>query len=143
MRLTRTLLWAATGIYWVVLFVMTHLPPRQMPRGPGGDKLYHFGAYLVLSFLLGAALWHAFPVRRRVIPLLVVLAAMAYGAVDEVTQILVGRACELNDWLADVSGAATAGAALYTLQIYFARRARLRAAAGGDDPRGGLAVESA
>ena len=141
MRFARTVLWTVTAVYWVVLFTMTHLPPKNLPRGPGGDKLHHFGGYFVLSFLLGATLWQAFPSRRRVIPLLVVLAAMAYGAVDEVTQLAVGRSCELNDWFADVAGAATAGAALYLLQIIFARRARLRAA--GDEPRGGVAVESA
>ena len=142
MRFTRTVLWAITGLYWVVLFVMTHLPPRRLPHGPGSDKLHHFLAYLVLSFLLGAALWQAFPSRRRWMPMLVVLAAMAYGAFDEFTQIAVGRDCELNDWLADVAGACFAGAALYLLQIYFARRARLGAAGAAGDSRGGLAAES-
>jgi VanZ family protein len=142
MRLSRNILLILTGAYWVVLFVLTHLPRSRLPHGPSNDKLNHFLAYLVLAFLIGATLWQAFPARRRWIPLLVVAAAMAYGAFDEFTQIAVGRDCELNDWLADVSGAAFAGAGLYLLQIYFVRRARLRAA-GGAGPDDGLAVESA
>jgi VanZ family protein len=143
MRRTRTVLWAATAFYWVVLFVLTHLPPRRMLSGPGGDKLHHFLAYFVLAFLLGAAMWHAFPSRRRWAPILVVIAAAAYAAFDEVTQLLVGRFCELNDWLADVSGASFAAAALYLLQIYSARRARLRAAGTRVESQTTLAPESA
>ena len=141
MRHTRTVLWTMTGVYWVALFVMTHLPPSRLPRSPGNDKLKHFASYLVLSFLLGATLWHAFPSRRRWTPLLVVLAAMAYGVFDEVTQLAVGRSCELNDWLADVGGAASAGAALYLFQVFSARRARLRGEGGAGGGRAGLAAE--
>ena len=144
MTLVRRLFVVTTALYWVVLFVMTHLPPKRVPHGPGGDKLHHFGAYLVLTFLLGGTLWMVFPARRRLMPLLVVLAAMAYGAFDEVTQIAVGRACELNDWFADVAGAASAGAALYLLQIYFLRRGRSAAASAASAAEDrALAVESA
>jgi VanZ family protein len=132
---TRRILWAVTILYWGVLFALTHLPPDRLPHGPGSDKLHHFTAYAVLCFILGATLWQAFPSRRRLIPLVVLLVAALYGGFDEFTQILVGRDCELNDWLADVSGAATAGAVLYALQIYTLRRTRAR------EP--GLAVESA
>ena len=132
---TRRILWIATICYWVVLFGLTHLPPDRLPHTPGSDKLHHFLAYCLLCFILGATLWQAFPSRRRLIPLAVLLVAAVYGGFDEITQILVGRDCELNDWLADISGAATAGAVLYALQIYSIRRARTREA--------GLAVESA
>ena len=135
----RRILWTITACYWGVLFTLTHIPPRHLPHGPGSDKLHHFAAYLVLAFLLGGTLWMVFPARRRLMPILVVLAAMAYGAFDEFTQIAVGRDCELNDWLADVAGAACAGATLYLLQIYLLRRGRAAAAAGD----GTLAIESA
>ena len=141
MTLTRRLILLLTAGYWVVLFVLTHLPPNRIPRGPSNDKLNHFLAYMVLSFLLGAALWVLLPARRRLTPLLVVVAAMAYGGFDEFTQIAVGRDCELGDWLADVAGAAFAGAALYLLQIYVLRRAR--AAGGTAEAEGAIAVESA
>ena len=129
MTSTRRILWAITACYWGVLFTLTHLPPQHLPHGPGSDKLHHFAAYMVLSFILGATLWQAFPARRRVVPLLVLLVAALYGGFDEITQILVHRDCELNDWLADISGAAFAGAVLYLLQIYVLRRARSSAAA--------------
>src|SRR5689334_4624186 len=112
---TRRILWGVTIVYWGVLFTLTHLPPEHLPHGPGGDKFQHFTAYAVLSFTLGATLWQAFPSRRRLIPLLVLLVAALYGGFDEITQILVHRDCELNDWLADISGAAMAGAVLYAL----------------------------
>jgi VanZ family protein len=135
MPMTRRMLWVLTGAYWLVLFTLTHLPPEHLPHGPGGDKFQHFSAYAVLCFILGLTLWQAFPSRRRLIPLLVLLVAGLYGGFDEITQIFVGRDCELNDWLADISGAAFAGAVLYALQVYTVRRAR-----GRDE---GLAAESA
>jgi VanZ family protein len=135
MPMTRRMLWVLTGAYWLVLFTLTHLPPELVTHGACSDNLHHFSAYGVLSFAVGASLWQAFPSRRRVIPLLVLLVAGLYGGFDEITQIFVGRDCELNDWLADISGAAFAGAVLYALQVYAVRRAR-----GRDE---GLAAESA
>ena len=142
MRLVRRLLILATACYWLLIFTLTHIPPNHMPHVPASDKLEHFCAYMGLCFLLGATLWLVWPARRRVLPLVVIGAAMAYGAFDEISQIPVGRDCELNDWFADVGGAAAAGAALYAAQVYVARRARSRAAASAasDTP---LAIESA
>lgn len=124
MRFARRIVVMLTGAYWLLIFTLTHLPPGRLPQVPSSDKLKHFVGYLVLSFLLGATLWILFPARRRLMPILVVAAAAAYGAFDEFTQIAVGRSCELNDWLADVAGAATAGAALYVVQVFILRRQR-------------------
>jgi len=127
MTLRRVLL-GLTAAYWALLFTATHIPPNHMPHVKASDKLEHFGAYMVLSFLIGATIWVMRPARRRLIPLVVVAAAAAYGAFDEVSQIPVGRDCELNDWFADVGGAATAGAALYGVQVIVLRRSRLSSA---------------
>ena len=116
MTFTRRMLLMLTGLYWVVLFVFTHLPPARVPRAPGGDKLHHFLAYLVLAFMLGATLWQLLPGRRRVIPLVVFLAAAGYGIVDELTQIAVGRDAEVADWVADVCGGAAGALALLALR---------------------------
>ena len=105
--------------YWAVLFVLTHTPPAKMPPGPASDKLMHFMAYLVLSFLLGTTLYLAVPGQRRRMPLLVLLAGAAYGAFDELTQPLSGRACELGDWLADLAGVATVALVLFILVRLF------------------------
>jgi VanZ family protein len=115
MRSARRIVLFLTALYWVVLFVVTHLPPARMLHGPGGDKLHHFLAYLVLSFMLGATLWQAFPGRRRFVPLLVLLAGAGYGVLDELTQIPVGRQAEVGDWVADLSGAAVAAAVLFLM----------------------------
>jgi len=93
------------GVYWVVLFVATHVPIQQ-PFGPRGtDKLVHFAAYGLLAFLAATA-WTA---RRCPTPgsyLAIFLLLSIYGALDEVTQPLVGRTCDPADWLADVGGVA-------------------------------------
>lgn len=134
MRFVHRIILMLTGAYWVLIFTLTHLPPSHLPNVPTSDKLKHFVAYLILSFLLGATLWIIFPSRRRLMPILVVAAAAAYGAFDEFTQIAVGRACEFEDWLADVGGAATAGAALYIVQVYLLHRQRRRAEARKNQP---------
>ncbi len=119
MTLTRGILWTMTLSYWVGLFVLTHTPPSHMPKGPGNDKLMHFLAYLVLSFLLGTTLYLAVPSqRRRLAPLVLVLGA-AYGAMDELTQPLVGRDAEWGDWFADLGGVVAVAAVLFVLVRLF------------------------
>ena len=122
--LLRRVLWVLTAVYWAVLFTLTHLPPNRLPHGPASDKLEHFGAYLVLSLMLGAALWQASLAKRRLVPVVVFVAAALYGAFDEFTQIPVGRDAEFIDWCADISGAAVASAMLFVAHAVFARRGR-------------------
>ena len=112
----RRILWSITVVYWLALFVLTHTPLAKLPGPPTSDKVAHFLAYLVLSFLAGTTLYLAFPQRRRLMPVGVLLLAAAYGAVDELTQPLVGRFCEWGDWFADCAGAATGAAVLYLLE---------------------------
>jgi VanZ family protein len=86
-------------------FVATHTPPSGMPNIQVSDKLLHFVGYLVLGSL---ALWQGLtpnirPGRKTLLMTLFCLAA--YAAFDEITQPLVGRACELMDWTADTGGA--------------------------------------
>lgn len=102
---------AAVVCYWGLMFTMTHLP-KPPSLGPDmGDKAQHFLSYAVLAALLYAAVWMSRPGRRW--PAIRVLAVVfAYGAVDEWTQPLVGRSCELRDWLADATGAAVAVGAM-------------------------------
>ena len=128
-------LWVLAIGYWAALATATHLPPHRVPGGPGGDKFRHVLAYFVLAALLGPALWHAMPSRRRFVPLITLAAAAAYGALDELTQPLVGRYCELNDWFADLGGAAAGCALLYVAHRLSPRRPP-------PEPRG-IAAESA
>jgi VanZ family protein len=105
----RLVVWSQTalGVYWTALLVATHLPV-DAPFVPGStfDKLYHVLAYAVLSLLL-ATVWQlagGHLMRRQLV--LVWLAVVLYGAVDEITQMWVGREASLLDWLADGAGAA-------------------------------------
>jgi VanZ family protein len=100
----------ATAIYWITIFALTHVPVTIPKRGPG-DKTIHFVVYAILGVLL----WLSIKPRRWMIPAMVGM-LMVYGAIDELTQPLVGRSCEFNDWLADSAGAvvATGACALVT-----------------------------
>jgi VanZ family protein len=95
--------------YWLALFVATHLP-NDMPILPSGrsDKLVHFAAYAILAVLL-ATTWQLTAGHLTARHLVVLwIAIVLYGAIDEWTQIPVGRDCNLWDWTADAVGALTA-----------------------------------
>ena len=105
--------WLAVGIaavYWGTMFAGTHLDLSFWGSGPEvkgvpGDKVMHFVAYAGLAFLwlvaaacFGRVTWGVY--------LLVMAGAVIYGAVDEVSQSLVGRDTDIADWRFDVMGAA-------------------------------------
>jgi len=96
---------AAIGLYWLMLCVLTHLPVS--PRKPWhmGDSTAHFLAFIGLSALLYLHLWVTRPGFRWNATVVLAL-AMLYALVDERTQPLVGRTCDIMDWMADVAGAA-------------------------------------
>ena len=92
--------------YWIALIVATHLPPTT-PFLPGQtiDKLVHALVYTLLAGLLASAWELAAGVLmlRHLFWTWVVVAV--YGALDEITQIPVGRECSFWDWSADAIGA--------------------------------------
>lgn len=92
--------------YWLVLFTGTHLPRITIPKLPHGneDKYLHFIAFAGLSFLLAWAIPTRLESRWRNLRLAGLL-AIFYGAMDELTQIPVGRTADWKDFLADVVGA--------------------------------------
>jgi VanZ family protein len=92
-------------IYWASMFFGTHIPKLPAGLAKAGDKGLHFCGYTGLGILLMS--WRAS--RGRFVwktPLLLWFLLAAYGAFDEVTQIPVGRDAEVNDWFADLAGAA-------------------------------------
>ncbi|WP_146572119.1 VanZ family protein [Botrimarina hoheduenensis] len=105
----------ALGLYWALLFTATHIPTPVMAQGVlqlNGDKLIHAGAYFVLATLalglirsLGWQTIGGLPAR-----VVVVVAIIAYGVFDEITQPLVNRICDPLDGLADTVGVITAAA---------------------------------
>ena len=106
-------IWAGLACYWLGLFVATHVP-TDMVSLPGqvSDKLPHFLAYAGLAILLAAA-WQITAGRlswRQLCGAWVLL--VFYAAIDESTQIPVGRHASIWDWVADLAGAA-AGLAIF------------------------------
>lgn len=114
-RTIRILALSALVLYWVFMFVMTHLPRVPVFLPPTKDKTAHFLSYGLYGGLLYLAIW-SFRPRWRTIGVMVVCIAIIYGAFDEVTQPLVGRSMELMDWVADVLGATVAAIAMTIAQ---------------------------
>jgi VanZ family protein len=90
-------------LYWLVLAVATHLPVVRIPRVAGGDKSIHFFAFAALAFLITWALPNILKLRWNL--LIGATIAIVYGAIDEFTQIPVGRTADVADWYADSVGA--------------------------------------
>ena len=111
------------AVYWLLLFVSTHLPARELAQLPAGsDKVVHFAAYFVLGWLLMGTFRPRHRPRDAVI--LTLMVAAIYGAVDEGSQAFVpGRFPDRRDWLADIGGATTA-AVIYAVLAQTAVRAR-------------------
>lgn len=103
------------AVYWVALFVATHLPGSSLPK-LGSDKLYHLGAFLGLSVLLSWVLAQRLEsVRRRTVAVLVI--SIAYALFDEWSQQFVAhRSPDIADALADACGAAL-GVILFELAM--------------------------
>jgi len=102
----------ATAVYWLALYVGTHIPNPDMLIGPHvSDKVLHFFAYFGLYLVLAVRIrivHEAWPTIRQT----VILAAMTslYSAFDEITQgiPIINRHPDIMDAVADCAGVATA-----------------------------------
>jgi VanZ family protein len=107
-----TWLFCAIAVATVVL-ILTHVPPKMLPKflpGDNFDKLEHFTAYGVMSFLFLMAVKD---IGRRQTILLVIVGILAIGGMDELTQPWAGRSCDIFDWLFDLFGLMAACAAVW------------------------------
>lgn len=105
-NLRRLLAWISLGIYWPMMFVMTHLPGGKTIVMPSNDKTAHFSGFLLLTLLYWLVRYgrERPSLRRKALYLTILLIAL-YAGVDEGSQELVeGRDGNIYDWLADVSG---------------------------------------
>jgi VanZ family protein len=93
-------------LYWVTIFVATHVPGTKLPDVRVGDKLEHFLGFFLLAVLLcnEASFW----TKARRSDWLVLLIVAVYAAGDEWTQSFVGRQTDVMDWYADMAGAGAA-----------------------------------
>ena len=103
----RRLILSACLIVWVGALIATHIPASHLPRAGVSDKLLHAAGYFVISGLFWLTLRvHGVTGTKRIA--LIFFTMLAYAAIDEITQPLVGRDNSLGDWLADVTGAVIA-----------------------------------
>jgi hypothetical protein len=106
LRRHKYILWSL-GIYWPVLFVLTHIPVPAIAGQSGmSDKTMHLLAYLVLVFFVWLAISPYEKVRWNHAKVWIVLAIIVwYGATDEWLQARLGRQMELMDFIWDLAGA--------------------------------------
>lgn len=102
-RLALVMRFATLGLI-VAMFLGTHLPNALPPGLATSDKTIHFWAYLSLSFFLITTCDLSVERLRPIHYFVIALACSLYGAIDEITQIPVGRTCDSVDWLFDVLG---------------------------------------
>lgn len=98
----------AAGIYWPLLFWLTHIPIPEIARRSGmSDKLMHFAAYLALAFLTWLACSPYEKVRwNRPLVWMVLLGLAGYAAFDEWLQgrSFIGRSADWRDFTANLLG---------------------------------------
>jgi VanZ family protein len=127
---SRVLVWSAlAGAYWLLIFVLTHVPISVPGAEHSLDKLQHAGAFFGLAVLLGAAYdaWRGLTVAGCG---WILLATGLYGAVDELTQALIPyRYPSVFDWLADFVGAALGVVAAFGWVVFWRTRAAASPAA--------------
>jgi len=119
----RLFLWGPVVAWMALLFYASSLSDLPSVAGRFSDKLEHALAYAALGGLLVRALSGGLlrPVTVRAVILAVALAAI-YGASDEIHQHFVPhRTMDVNDLLADTTGAAAAAGVLYAWGIIRAR----------------------
>lgn len=112
------------GVYWLALFVATHLPSQSLPT-MGSDKFYHVAAFGGLGFLLSWAtsLLVRNPAKQLV---LVLLIAALYASFDEWSQqFVVGRQPDVADFVADVCGAALGLVCFMVVRAFLPRETSL------------------
>ena len=110
--------WGPAAAWAAFLFFLSSRESFGLDLTSGLDKVGHFGAYLVLGWLLarGAA-------RLALSAWLPILIGAAYGITDELHQTLVpGRSASFGDFVADGLGS-VAGVLLY---FFFSRRRSAR-----------------
>jgi VanZ family protein len=112
----------ATILLLVAMFIATHIPTRTAPGFTLSDKVLHFLAFMMLTVLLLTSWELSAGFLQPKHYFAVWLFCTLYGAVDEITQIPVGRSCDGLDWLADIGGILT-GLIIYRfLHLLWVRR---------------------
>ncbi len=111
-------------VVWIAAFTATHVPINRVLRDMEfrpSDVLLHlvgyFGLTAVFVLMMIARRWRRY---RRMVTVLHVIPI--YGAIDELTQPLVGRSAAITDWLANIAGMILAIALIEGLAAWRSRR---------------------
>jgi VanZ family protein len=91
-------------IYLAVLFTATHVPSLPTHGFSLFDKVEHFASYAVLTMLVLVGWELTVGVLQAKHYFAMWLVGTLYATFDELTQIPVGRSCDVNDWAADILG---------------------------------------
>jgi VanZ family protein len=116
-------------LYWLILFVATTLPSKDLPNTHVSDKIEHFTAYFILAVILNLAMMfqNKYPLLKRKAWLFTALIIMSYAALDEIHQLFIpGRDCEILDWVSDSSGVLLGLGLVRFLIIYFKYKPQVR-----------------
>jgi VanZ family protein len=111
----------ALALYWPTLFVLAHIPIPDVVREAGiSDKSLHFLTYMILTFLLFAAVQPRSKLTwRRTAPWLTLVVVLSYAICDEYLQRFVaGRSMDARDVVADAAGALVALALLSVFSFW-------------------------
>lgn len=117
----RRIAWTLTALYAGVHFVMTHLPPGNVPHFRSSDKVLHFLSYGLLSGCLYLALWLSGMSIKRA-GLLVLFCTASFGVFDEILQAPVGREPDLMDWVVNVAAACVAVTCFSIVRLVLKKR---------------------
>ncbi len=102
-RTIRHLILGTFVLFWILAFVLTHVPGNDLPEFRLGDKWLHLIGFLGLGTMLLATLTSYRLTRfARLATMLAVLPI--YAALDELTQPPFHRSCDFLDWTFDVLG---------------------------------------
>jgi VanZ family protein len=107
-------------LYWTTLVVLTHIPiPKLVYQAQVSDKWLHFLAYINLVFLLWFTIYPDSRVNwRRRGAWLILLVAVVYGGLDELSQPYFERSCDIEDFMANAAGIMT-GLVIFTFLSFW------------------------
>jgi VanZ family protein len=107
-------------LYWITLVVLTHIPiPKLVYQAQVSDKWLHFLGYINLVFLLWFTIYPESRVNwRSRWAWLILLAAVVYGGLDELSQPYFDRSCDIEDFIANAAGI-MAGLVIFTFLSFW------------------------
>jgi len=116
-------------VWTIIICILCLLPGDQLPKDPiqNADKIYHAGAFGLLSFLfaLGFAKQFSFTsIRKYAIPVSIILSAALGGLIEVLQHHFVKN--RFGDWMDfgfDVAGSLIGAIIVWILTLYLNKKA--------------------